>query len=550
MLAGWVRFWRAERGAASMIVAISGMALMGMAALGVDLGAVYLKTRELQGIADLAAMSAAEDLGRAHNRAEQTVRINEFGADVRVETALGRYEADPDVAPGARFQEGAGGANAVRVVLTADAPLYFGAMFAERGAMRITREATATQVRLASFQIGSRLLALRGGVANALLSGLTGSSVSLSVMDYNALIDADVDLLSYVDALRTRLDLEAATYDTVLDTELETPDALDALADVLLAQGDRVAARAVQGLADATRAERLDGLDALIDLGPFGIQDSVSGPARVRVSAYDLATAVLELANGERQVAMDLGAAAPGLARVRAWLAIGERPNQSPWLTVTPSGDPIIRTAQMRLYLEADVGVSGLSSLASVRVPLLIEAASAQARLSDIQCGGRTRVSLDVSPSVGMIALAEIDRARLNNFRQPLALGRAELVRTPLIRANGFARVDVGGHAWQDVSFSGDEINRGVVKTVATRDIAQASVASLLGNLDLDVRLLGLPLGLNLSAVTRAIQNALAAATAPLDTLVNGLTDLLGLHLGEADVRVNGVRCQGAALVG
>jgi Flp pilus assembly protein TadG len=32
--------------------------------------------------------------------------------------------------------------------------------------------------------------------------------------------------------------------------------------------------------------------------------------------------------------------------------------------------------------------------------------------------------------------------------------------------------------------------------------------------------------------------------------LVNGLSDLLGVHLGEADVRVNGVRCGGAALVG
>lgn len=543
-----MRFWRARSGAASALVALSGMALMGMAALGVDLGAVYLKTRELQGLADLAAMAAAEDLARAQRRAEETVAANDFGGPVQVEVVLGRYEADPALPADSRFRPTPADANAVRVALTGEAPLYFGALFVPRGAMRIQREATAAQARLASFQIGSRLLALRGGAANALLSGLAGGGVSLSVMDYNALIDADVDLFAYVDALRTRLDLEAATFDTVLDAELETPDALHALSDALTAEGERTAARAVAALAEAARTEPLDGLNALIDLGPYGGQDAVSGPARVRVAAYDLAMAVLELANGERQVAMDLGAAAPGLSRVRAWLAIGERPNGSPWLTVTASGSPIIRTAQMRLYIEADVGVSGLAGLGAARVPILVEAASAQARLADIDCAGRRRVTLDVAPSVGMLAIAEIDRARLGDFRTPMRLDPAELARAPLLRASGFARADIGGRDWRQVSFSGDEIERGVIKTVATRDIAGATLASLLGDLDLDVRVLGA--GLPLAAATRALARALANAAAPLDTLLNGLTDLVGLSLGEADLRVNGVRCNGAALVG
>ncbi len=548
-----LRLWRAREGAASILTALSGMALIGMAALGVDLGAVYLKSRALQGVADLAALSAAEDLASAQRRAELTVGANPFGAPVAVATELGGYEADPDVAPGARFQTSASEANAVRVTLTADAPLYFGAVFVPSGAITLRRQATAAQARLASFQIGSRLLAVRGGVANALLSGLTGSTVSLSVMDYNALIDADVDLLAYAEALRTRLDLQAASYDEVLAADLEAPLALDALADALVLQGDSTAARAMRILARATRDQPLDGLDALIDLGPYGAQDVLAGPAGVEVSAYDLATAVLQLANGERQVALDLGVAAPGLARVRAWLAIGERPNNSPWLTVTASGAPIIRTAQMRLYLEADVGLSGLSGVASVRIPLLVEAASAQARLADIDCGASAaahRVTLAVAPSLGMIALAEIDRAQLNNFRRTLALRPAPLVRTALIRADGYSRIDLGGQRWQDVTFRGDEIDRGVVKTVQTRDIAQATITSLIGELDLDVRIAGLGLGLTNNAVTAALARTLGAAAAPLDTVVNALTDLLGVHLGEADLRVNGVRCSGAALVG
>lgn len=546
-------FWRAENGAASVLTALSAVALIGMAALGIDTGAVYLKARELQGVADLAALSAAEDLHAAQRRAELTTQVNEWGRITGVRTELGHYEPDPAVAPAQRFASGGADANAVRVRITGEAPLYFGQLFAPRASIRVTREATAAQARLASFQIGSRLLALRGGVANALLTGLTGSSVSLSVMDYDSLARADVNLFDYVDALRTRLNLNAASYDHVLQTRADAPAALNALADVLAQQGDSRAAAAISQLARAARGKTLDGLSALLDLGPYGTQDQVQGgaAARVGVNAFDLATAMLEIANGHRQVALDLGASVPGVARLKAWLAIGERPNQSPWLTVTNTGEPIIRTAQMRLYLEADVGVSGLAGLASVKLPIFLEAASAQARLAAISCGASPSshsVRLSASPSLGTLALAQIDRSKLDNFQQPMTLSSAPLVRTALITANGFARVDLGGQQWQDVTFHGDEIARGEVKRVQTRDIVQATLSSLLGNLALDVRVLGL--GLNLTNVTRALQQPIASVGAPLDTVVNSLTDLLGVHLGEADLRVNGVRCNGAALVG
>ncbi len=49
--------------------------------------------------------------------------------------------------------------------------------------------------------------------------------------------------------------------------------------------------------------------------------------------------------------------------------------------------------------------------------------------------------------------------------------------------------------------------------------------------------------------MTAAVNSTLAAVATPLDGVVNGLTGLLGLGLGEADVRVNGVRCNAVALV-
>jgi|CXWL01.1.fsa_nt_gi uncharacterized membrane protein len=543
-------FSAARDGGVSILTAASIGAMVMAGALAVDVGFLYLKSRQLQGVADLAAISAASQLENAQRAAEDTVHANTWGGRVRVDVTLGEYQPDPNRAPAQRFDR-AGPRNAAQVRLSGRAPLFFGRLIVRDGALPVTRSATAAQTELAAFEIGSRLLSLRGGIANQVLGGLTGSNVNLSVMDYNALLSADVDLFTFVDALRTNARVNAATFDEALDARIQAGDALDAIADQLEARRDPAAAGMRQMANAAERTGAIDGLSELIDLGPYGDQDlaMAAESARVRVRAMDLANAILQIAGGERQVQLDLGAQVPGLARTRVWLAIGERPNQSPWLAITNDNQIILRTAQVRLYVEAET-TTALAAVARVRIPILVEAASAEARLNDIQCGydeRDRRVTLDVSPSVGMLALADIDLNQLDNFRRELTLRRADLVRLPLITATGAARVDIGGHQWQQVVFRGEEIRTGIVKTVATRDIARATVSSLLGNLDLNVRVVGL--GLGVGPVTNAIRPALTTAAAPLDGLINGLTDLLGVHVGEADVRVNGLRCDGAALV-
>lgn len=542
-----------RRGGVSVLTALTSVAMIGFAGLATDVGSVYLETRRLQGTADLAALAAIQNPAQAEALAAATVAANRWPRDTQIGIVRGTYAPDRSVRPAERFRPLASGANALRVQVRSSAPLFFGKLFIPRGRMTIVRTATAAQTRLASFQIGSRLLSLRGGVANEVLSGLTGSSVSLSVMDYESLLRADVDLLTYVDALRTRLDLEAASYDQTLAYRTETPVALEALADVLAPQDPR-AERAMRRLADAAEnSGRSMALNGLIDLGPYGAQDHAtqSGSTQIQVSAMDLASAILQIAGGDRQVRLSLGAGVPGLASTDVWLAIGERPNNSPWIAVTDDEDVIIRTAQTRLFLDARVRPAGLlGTLATVRLPILIELASAQARLDDIHCGFDPRdreVTLGVAPSIGSLSLGDVDTARLDNFRSELRPTRAELLRAGIIRVEGEGRIDIGGDQWHRVRFSGDDIDRGVVKSVATRDAARATISSLLGRTNLTVRAGGV--GLSTGAVTSSVQGALTTAAAPLDQLVNGLSDLLGVRLGEADVRVNGVRCGGAALV-
>lgn len=544
-----LRFFGARDGGVSVLTAVSCVVLIGFAGLAVDVGSVYLESRRLQGSVDLAALAAMQNPAQAEALAAATVAANGWPHDTRLHVVRGTYAPDRSVRPAERFRPNAGQFNAVRVEVTTSAPLFFGRLFVPSGRMTISREATAAETQLASFQIGTRLLSLQGGVANQVLSGLTGSSINLSVMDYNALLRANVDVLDYVDALRTRLDIEAASYDETLDANADAPVALEALADVV-AETDERAERALRAMARASERNRpLRGLSDVIDLGPYGAQDHAthSADTSIKVGAMDLATAILQVANGQRQVQLDLGAGVPGLASTNVWLAIGERPNNSPWLTVTNDEDIVISTAQTRLYVEANAGAG---TLANVRIPVVLELASGQARLEEINCGwggGNRGVTLGVSPGIGSLMLGEIDRARLNNFRAALSPAPAQLARVGVARVEGEARIDVGGQQWSNVRFNDRDIERGAVKSVQTRDAVSATVSSLLGQTKLTVRAAGL--GLSTGALTSAVQGVLRSAAGPLDSLLNGLSDLLGVRLGEADVRVNGVRCGGAALV-
>ncbi|WP_233247554.1 pilus assembly protein TadG-related protein [Caulobacter endophyticus] len=547
-----LRHWlRNQEGGVAIIAAAALTGGVGLAAMAVDLGSVYLQARRLQGVADLAALAAAGDIARAQAAADATVEINPVGGAVTAEVARGRYDPSAAGGPGKRFTASEVEPDAARVVLKGEANLYFAQALLGKKSIPIRRQATATRADLASFSIGARLASLDAGVANALLSGLTGSKVSLSVMDYDALAQADVDLFTYLDALDTKLGVNAASYDDLLATDVKTGKALSVLADVLNAAGESRAASAATVLASATASSESIKLSTLVDLGPYGRQDHVAGgsSAGIGADAMQLANAMLMLSNGERQVQLDLGTAIPGLADVDAWLAIGEPMNNSPYMTVTQDKSVVIRTAQTRLYIEAKLLGSGvLGGLAQVKAPLLVELASGEAKLAALDCKART-TTLAVKPSVGSLTIGEIDTSKLSNFKQGLSPSKARIVQAPLFTVDGASKVDLGGATYRNVVFSSADVKDGTVKTVKTNDLVSTTVATLLGNLSLDVNLLGLQLGLGESAILSALKPVLTAAAGPLDLAINRLTALVGVGLGEADVRANGMRCGAPALV-
>lgn len=526
---------RCRRGGVAVIGAISGGFLCALAALTVDVGSIALAGRRLQGAADLAALSAARDLEHAQAAASATA-IDNLGPGVSTTTVLGAYVADPKRRPADRFTAGAFPSNAARVSLTRATPLFFGRVVLGKDNLTLTRTgtaATAVEPPRAMFSIGSRLARLDGGVANQVLSGLTGSTVSLSLMDYRALAATQVNLLTFSDALATELGVTAGDYDSLLKRKVDAGRLLKVIERLAGDQSDSALSRlSAASIGVDVELDRLIGLDAEAPQG-------IGGGLDATVSALDLVTAMLEVGAGDRQVKLDLSVPA-GVASLKTSLAIGDRPQNSPWLTVTKTGTPIIRTAQTRLYVQVKTAQK-LSGLAQVELPILIELASSEARLDAIACEPRA-VTVGVRPGVAKAFIGQIDEARLNDFGQSLGPKPATLLSVlGLVSVTGEAAIEVADRGFKAARFSDADIRAQATRTVTSSSLAQGLVASLISGLDIQVKAVGL--GLGLGGLTQALGVLLTPLAPVLDAVIAPVLDTLGLKIGEADVTVHGASC-------
>ncbi|WP_242416686.1 pilus assembly protein TadG-related protein [Sphingomonas panni] len=535
----------ARDGNVAMILAGGLAMLTGTAVLGVDTATLYLEKRRLQGAADAAALAAAADLDNATARAQAAVALSPDNATRLVTMMPGRFSRDPRLAVDARFLANGTPGNAAQVALQSRVQPIFAQVFGYRD-ITIDARATAARIDLAGFSIGTRLASVQGGLPGALLSQLAGSELSLSVMDYNALVSGQVDLLKTAELLRTGGSVQALSFDEVLASDIALPTLVTAMAGATTSSAAAQVLRSVAGKLPNRNVR----LDTLIDLGPLGSRGAADPTRPVPVDAYAFLREALQLSSGTRQIqsAVDLGI--PGIGQVKLWLQIGERPAGSHWLSVGEAGQTVVRSAQTRLWIDVAL-LNAPLSLGSVRVPIFVELASAEARLAQIGCRGgpaNALVALDVTPSVGRAAIADLDPANLPYFQQPMPLRPARLVSLPLVTLTGLADVQLGGVSAQRVNFSAAEIDGNVVKTVSTNDIAAGVASSLLRTIDIRANVLGL--GLSTGLLTSTLGNTLSIAAPALDLVVGQVTALAGVHVGQADVRVDGVRCGTPVLVG
>jgi uncharacterized membrane protein len=541
--------------------------------LGVDYGYLTLQKREMQSIADLTAIVAASNIHYAEDATRSHFKNNDLNLLIATEKGLvnidgeivkpdmdttaggvatlvkGRYVPDPALAVGQRFIPGATPADAVQVTIEKQGDLHLAAMFSDPP--KLGAVGTAASTKTAAFSIGSRLASLDGGILNAVLGQILGTTLSLKVMDYRALADADIEIMPLTQALATRIDLTAATYEDVLLANITLPQLVSSMRSL---PGLGASVESTLKLIETATAKNKATLTLanLLNLDPKrGLKLNAGSDWDMRISALEMIAAAAAVSNGENQVALNLGASLPGLTSVSLDLAIGEPPVETPAHRLGTPGSAV-RTAQTRLAV--NIGISGLSSLAGIDVnlPLYVEVAHAEGGLSDIRCYGGSHknasVSIDAVPGVAEIAIGRVHPSVLSNFSKEARVEKARLVDARVLKIDAIAHVETKNMRAQRLTFSPAEIARQSMKSVSTRDILTSTTQTLLRNLDADIEVLFLSLGTP-KLLQAALAETLGAVTPQVDTLLYNLLLIAGVRIGEADIRVTGVSCLQPVLV-
>ncbi|WP_375598692.1 TadG family pilus assembly protein [Devosia sp. Naph2] len=542
------KFRRDERGNIAVLFAF-GFAVSAMvSAVAVDAASLYHERRVLQAGVDLAAISAARDPSRAAEIAQSVLAGAQLLAPAGTDgltVVPGHYDPTrPQIAD--RFTPGAMPHNAVSVTLNRPGKLYFAASFAAVPTLQASGIAAVTPE--VSFSVGSRLARLNDGLANAILSQLLGTTMSLSVLDYTALAAARVDALQFLDALALRLGVTAGSYENLLTARAGAGDLAAALAGLTTG----AAQAALLALSTAGNGADVD-LSKLFDLGRLGGLDIGSaGTADLSLSALELLSAAAVLSDGNHQVSLNLGAGVPGLISLQLDLAIGEPPQGGSWFALGPLGT-IVRTAQTRLRLRAELLGGPALGNAGVVLPLWLDLAPAEARAEAATCptmgASHGSATIAVRPGALRLSIGEMSDASLGDFAVPPSAAPVRLIDILLLRVTGAASVELAQTSPILLDFSSADIAAGTARTASTETLVASLTGSLLDRLHLTVNTLGLGLSPP-HLIDLAVRNLLAPMAPLLDSTINATLSALGLDLGEADVRVYGVRCDRAVLVG
>ncbi|WP_080407857.1 TadG family pilus assembly protein [Burkholderia ubonensis] len=456
---------RGQRGAVSVLATV--WVLVALVTLGaIDIGNLFFQRRDLQRIADLSALAAVQSLdpsdtscGAANTAALNNARANETsntvttGAPARgqdqVAATCGRW--DPQVYAGrpAYFAPAASGMtqlNATQVTVTRTMRYSFLGVVSMLGAGPGTMSATATARASAidTFSISATLASVDPVWLNGILSALLGTSVSLTLADYQALAGANIKLLGISTALG------AGTVNGLVDLSVTVPTLignLSAYVGALQAGGGNGPGYVAQLQAASTALGKLAGASVgnttvVVANAPNALLNiSLGNPqsgADAQVNLLDLLTTAAQVAayNKGHAVSLNTGVTLPlgasGFNVVSLQLqvlnppsiAVGEAgllPNGS-WRTQASS-------AQIGVYLNVQtpsipitgaLGLSGLIdlTLSGINLPIyLLVGGPAVASLAATKCGSATTPStttIVATPGIAKLCISAPPSGTLN----------------------------------------------------------------------------------------------------------------------------------------
>lgn len=584
--------------------------LVGILAV-IDIGYLYYAKRDLQRLADLAALEATESLvwgdAGSCDRPDGAVATGLRSITAQWPIALqverqdiecGNWELDNwNPALGTRFITNGAPVNAARVTLVGVAPKFVPFNWTGDDPERkvfATATGAKTQDPIAAFSIGSGVARLNEGALNSLLGALLGTNVGLSLIDYEGLANANINLLGLQDVV----DLQLGTYDELINAEVSLSELLNVAITALENQPDSGTASVAIGALDKLLALPIDinlgdifinllkteSQSGLLDIGLYA--DNPASALAADVNALNLLLVGLQVANAESAIALQLDVPLEPLANVKLKVRIIEPPVIAIGPPGYAGGKPrtSAHTGQVRAFaniqvLTAAAGNNNLLDLnllvarvklgvpagQLVNLPLYLEVGSAEGILDSIACryrGRSHRVGIDVRPGLAHAFLGKIPEDAFNNtnttwehltkerfsllslqLRVTLLADLITLLNAP-INLNARLELDTAQPTQESVHFlyddGQDRTEQELIATVGSQSKLGQSIGNAINSdlLDIELDTSGLELlGIDLNILSDVIDALLNS----LMTILKGVLSLLNVILMPVLALLDGV---------
>jgi uncharacterized membrane protein len=549
-------FYRNKKGGIAILA--SGAIAFGAVFTGVsiNLGHIYLQKRTFQGITDLAAMSAAENIDRYRDAAIATFQENPQTKDDNIATIVsakaGVYDADASLSTANRFRDALSGEsnNAAQITYKKQVPLFFGKIV---GMEHITLETTAIAAtsKMATLMIGTRYMSFDSARLNINLNSALGTSLSWSFMDYESLFNFNFNIFDLTQKLAAQYKYSGLSYDQFMKSEFKLADVYSALYDVSrTAPGaSTTTINALSQLKDQTiSSSKTVQLGSVFNPGPLkGLSGSDKPLIGASVNAMDLISSTVQIANGSNAIKIESGYSFPW-SKYTFRYALGEKPQGQSSIIIGQKGSSA-HSAQMRLLVKLENSVGGYNT----NYGYYYEQAGSTAVIRNIQCvagdPSKNVVTVDAYPGLFDMWLADVSVKDFENTKYAVSPAPLKVVDYPNFQVTMRNHVKFGNNTPTTLTFTASDIKNRVKKSTKTTEFISSYYQSLFSDYEYSVVLNGVDLTASWSAWVKSLAAVYAGYGAVLDAGINAALNASGLNYGEADIWVTDVRCDGAVLV-
>jgi uncharacterized membrane protein len=548
-----------QRGSIAIMAAIC-LSIMVILLSSIDIGYLFYMKRDLQKVADLAALAGAQQLvstpltgnptacvatdapvlaaiGNAQTNGFSTAAPNKMANVIAVTCGLWDPVANLALAPNYFSAPPAGTQlNAVKVVVTQTVPAFFGL-----GGRTLNAQAIASgSSPIAAFSLGTGLLTLcsgSGSLSALLVNSLLGSNVCLNAVSYSGLLGAQVSLLQVL----TNLNANIGSISAVADTQITLAQLINAsikgLSPVQVANINTDLVNLTTGALGGTLLKIGDILDLSAANGVAALDTQINILDLLNVGA-------LQVANKNNFLSSNININLGVLGQVVLQLSLIDAPKMAvggPGATAT--------SAQLRLAINVQA-LTLFPGYSAVQLPVYVYLAAGSARLNSLQCNAPQSANFDIKTSTAGICVAKGQTLSSSPSSCP-----SDMATNPSSRFDAIAGVlNLGINVSPITTYPSVTLypppstSNSITVGSSLQDILGGVIQPQKFWVGLDADPLGLLSGL-LTTLLGTLGTLLNPLLSGVGALLDQLTSLLGVNLGLSTLNLYSISCGNVKLV-